>query len=134
MPNHVDVPEGEMATAIKALAESLGGVAVARPGWTDFEKQKERLGLAVIAVLASVQGHSDEWVKRDDLPAITAKAVEAERERMRVLADTLEEWGASDADVSDREGDVADERYKAFQMSAELIRNALADQRGDTDV
>lgn len=83
MNNEVNVPEGGMAMAIKALAESLGGVAVARPEWTDFEQQKERLGLAVIAVVASIQGHSDDWVKRDDLPRIIEQARSQEHQRVK---------------------------------------------------
>lgn len=44
----------EMGRAIDALARSLGGVAVARPEWADYEEQKPRLAAAVIAVLDTV--------------------------------------------------------------------------------
>lgn len=48
----------EMGKAIEALARSLGGVAVARPEWVDYEAQKPRLFAAVVAVLDAVIGRS----------------------------------------------------------------------------
>jgi hypothetical protein len=41
------------------------------------------------------------------------------------IADELERWGANNADESQTEGDVPEERYKAFQLAVHLIRAAL---------
>ena len=94
------------------------------------EDRLERLDTANAALDSLGDSYNRMKVARAEALRERDQAVEAERERMRVLADTLEEWGTSNADVSDREGDVADERYKAFQMSAELIRAAL-DKEGE---
>lgn len=70
-----------MASVIRALAESLGGVAVARPEWVGYEAQKPRLANAVFAVLDEVAGvgwkgdsigvrkqaqEADKWLRSDE--------------------------------------------------------------------
>jgi len=73
-----------MDAAIAALAESLGGVCVSKPGWTGYEQMKPRLGLAVIAVLDAVVNkprgekpvEGGGWLNDETVREITKQIVE----------------------------------------------------------
>lgn len=78
-----------------------------------------------------IEGRANEAEQRKDIKGLIEERDHLQG-RLSGVAKTLEEWGADNAAKSDQEGDVADERYKAFQISAELVRRALDTALPDT--
>ena len=100
MPNHVDVPEGVKVWRLSCLEQ-----------W-DVQPVNEA---AVEATKLRGEWPTDcDVVALSDLPAITAKAVEAERERVRAAAELPP-------------GELLDAAAEEYRMALGLIRDLLKD-------
>jgi hypothetical protein len=114
----VKVLHGPAATAVWALFQTS---QLATDG--EWQGDIKALGVSPLDAIdqrvnAALEDVTDSRDKR-------IEELEGELEAIRRAVEVIEDWGADNGEKSEEEGDVPDERYKAFALAASFLRSKL---------